>query len=146
MLLRPMWIIQKENKPMTRPLMEVTCAVIMEGNHILVAQRSEDMAHPLKWEFPGGKLREGEHPEGCIVREIREELGVEISVIQLLPTVRHTYSDQPLKLIPFVCRIREGTIRLSEHRAYRWVAREDLEEVDWLEADVEVVSLINLYC
>ena len=71
---------------------------------------------------------------------------MEISVIQLLPTVRHTYSDQPLKLIPFVCRIQEGTIRLAEHRAYRWVAREDLEEVDWLEADVEVVSLINLYC
>jgi len=131
---------------MTRPLMEVTCAVIMEGDRVLAAQRSDSMAHPLKWEFPGGKLRTGEHPEGCIIREIREELGVEISVIQLLPTVSHVYSDQPVKLIPFVCRILEGTIRLSEHRTFRWVPRDELDQVDWLEADVEVVSLINLYC
>jgi len=131
---------------MTKPLLEVTCAVIMDGNRVLAAQRSEQMAHPLKWEFPGGKLRTGEHPEGCIIREIREELGVEVSVIQLLPTVSHEYSDQRVKLIPFVCRIQEGTIRLSEHRSYRWVPREELGQVDWLEADVEVVSLINRYC
>ncbi len=131
---------------MTRPLIEVTCAVIMEGNRVLAAQRSEHMSHPLKWEFPGGKLKTGENPEGCIIREIREELGVEISVIQLLPTVKHEYSDQTVKLIPFVCRISEGDIRLSEHRSYQWVEREELDQVDWLEADVEVVSLVNLHC
>lgn len=141
-----MWITQKENSSMTKPLIEVTCAVIMEGERVLVTQRSEWMPHPLKWEFPGGKLKTGESPEGCIIREIREELGVEISVMQLLPTVKHEYSDQHVKLIPFVCRIREGSIRLSEHRSYRWVPRSELEQVDWLAADKEVVSLVHRYC
>jgi len=131
---------------MTKPLIEVSCAVIMDGDLVLVTQRSELMPHPLKWEFPGGKLLPGETPEGCLMREIREELGVEISLIQLLPSVRHSYSDSNIKLIPFVCSIKQGKIDLSEHRSYRWVHRSELEEIDWLEADVEVVALVNRFC
>jgi 8-oxo-dGTP diphosphatase len=141
-----MWITQKENKSMALPLTEVSCAIIMDGDRILVTQRSEQMPHPLKWEFPGGKLKPGETPEGCIIREIREELGVEISVIQLLPSVRHRYSDADIKLIPFVCTISQGDIDLSEHRSYSWVLRSQLEQIDWLEADIEVVALVNKYC
>lgn len=141
-----MWIIQKENKSMALPLTEVSCAVIMDGDLVLVTQRSEHMPHPLKWEFPGGKLKPGESPEGSIIREIREELGVKISVIQLLPSVRHRYSDADIKLIPFVCSIKEGEIDLSEHKSYRWVHRSELSRVDWLEADIEVVALIDRYC
>ena len=125
---------------------EVSCAVIMDGDRVLVTQRSEHMPHPLKWEFPGGKLKPGETPEGSIVREIREELGVEISVIQLLPSVRFRYSDSDIKLIPFVCSIRQGEIDLSEHKSYSWVHRTELDQVDWLEADIEVVALIEKYC
>jgi len=131
---------------MDMPLIEVSCAVILNGDQVLVTQRSEFMPHPLKWEFPGGKLKAGEAPEGCIVREIREELGVEISVIQLLPSVKHYYRDSAVKLIPFVCSIRHGKISLKEHRTYRWVPRAELEEIDWLEADVEVLVLLKKYC
>jgi 8-oxo-dGTP diphosphatase len=131
---------------MALPLTEVSCAVIMDGDLVLVTQRSEQMPHPLKWEFPGGKLKAGETPESCIIREIREELGVEISVIQLLPSVRHRYSDLDIKLIPFVCTIRKGEIDLSEHRSFSWVPRSQLDQVDWLEADIEVVALIDRYC
>ena len=131
---------------MALPLTEVSCAVIIDGDRVLVTQRSEQMPHPLKWEFPGGKLNTGETPEACIVREIREELGVEISVVQLLPSVRHRYIDSYIKLIPFVCTIRQGTIDLSEHRSYSWVPRSQLEHIDWLEADIEVLSLVNKYC
>ena len=141
-----MWITQKENRRMALPLTEVSCAVIMDGDLVLVTQRSEHMPHPLKWEFPGGKLKAGETPESCIIREIREELGVEISVIQLLPSVRHRYSDLDIKLIPFVCTIRKGEIDLSEHRSYSWVPRSQLDRIDWLEADIEVVALIERYC
>ncbi len=130
---------------MDMPLIEVSCAVIMEGDRILITQRSEFMPHPLKWEFPGGKLKPGEAPEGCIVREIREELGVEISVIQLLPSVKHYYNDSAIKLIPFVCSIKKGKIALREHRTYRWVQRADLEEIDWLDADVEVLALLKKF-
>lgn len=141
-----MWIIQKENKHMAVPLTEVSCAVIMDGDRVLVTQRSEHMPHPLKWEFPGGKLLPGETPEGCIIREIREELDVEISVLQLLPSVRHRYPDADIKLIPFVCSITEGEIDLSEHRSYSWVNRSELDGIDWLEADIGVVALIDKYC
>ena len=131
---------------MDMPLIEVSCAVIMDGDLVLVTQRSEFMPHPLKWEFPGGKLKPGETPEGCIVREIREELGVEISVIQLLPSVKHVYDDSAIKLIPFVCSIIQGDIKLREHRSYSWVHRSELAEIDWLEADVEVMTLLKKYC
>ena len=131
---------------MAEPLIEVSCAVIMDGDRVLVTQRSEQMLHPLKWEFPGGKLKAGETPESCVIREIREELGVEITVLQLLPSVKHLYSDRGIKLIPFVCTIRKGKIDLSEHRSYRWVKRSELEHVNWLEADIEVLALVNKYC
>jgi len=131
---------------MDMPLIEVSCAVIMDGDLVLVTQRSEFMPHPLKWEFPGGKLKPGETPEGCIVREIREELGVEISVIQLLPSVKHVYDDSAIKLIPFVCSIVRRDIKLREHRSYSWVHRSELEKIDWLEADVEVMALLKKNC
>ena len=128
-----------------KPLTEVSCAIILDGEMVLVTQRSALMPHPLKWEFPGGKLKPGETPEASIIREIREELGLEISVRQLLPSVKHSYSQQPIKLIPFVCTIRHGEISLSEHSSYRWVHRSELDQIDWLEADVEVVKLLNCY-
>ena len=128
---------------MVKPVIEVTCAIIPDGERVLVTQRSESMPHPLKWEFPGGKLKPGETPEGCIIREIREELGLEISVKQLLPSVKHVYSQNRVKLIPFICRIEKGTIKLSEHRSYRWVHRSELEGMDWLDADRGVIALLS---
>jgi 8-oxo-dGTP diphosphatase len=131
---------------MTGPAIEVSCAIILDGERVLLTQRSEQMSHPLKWEFPGGKLKPGETPENCVIREIMEELGVDISVQKLLPTVKHTYRTRKIKLIPFVCRIERGQICLSEHRSYRWVHRSLLEQMDLLEADVEVVALVDRYC
>ncbi len=117
--------------------------MIMDGEQVLVTQRSEQMPHPLKWEFPGGKLKSGETPERCIVREIREELGIEISVRELLPSVKHSYARETIKLIPFVCHLEDGEIELSEHRSHQWVHLDELEHMDWLEADVEVVRLLK---
>ncbi len=117
--------------------------MIMDGDQVLVTQRSDWMPHPLKWEFPGGKLQSGEAPERCVVREIREELGINIHARELLPSVRHTYSDEIIKLIPFVCHWVDGEIRLAEHRDYRWVGLRELDDLDWLEADLEVVGLLK---
>jgi len=130
---------------MTEPIIEVACAIITDGERVLAAQRSEEMPHPLKWEFPGGKLKPGETPENCIIREIREELGVEITVQKLLPSVKHTYRTSKIKLIPFVCHIKGGEISLSEHKSYRWVHRSELKQIDWLEADVDVFLLLERY-
>jgi len=130
---------------MSKPLIEVACAIIAEGEKVLVVRRSSGMPHPLKWEFPGGKLRPGENPEGCIIREIREELGVQITAEQLYPSVRYAYDEYIVKLIPFVCRISQGHISLAEHASYRWAERSELEQLDLLEADREVVKLIDRY-
>jgi len=140
-----MWITQKESSTMAKPVIEVACAIIVDGERVLVARRSNSMPHPLKWEFPGGKLRPGENPEGCIIREIREELGVVISVEQLYPSVKYAYEEYIVKLIPFVCRIIQGEISLAEHTSYRWAHSSELEQIDWLEADREVVELLGKY-
>ncbi len=138
-----MWITQKDDSTASKTEIEVTCALIMDGDQVLVTQRSESMPHPLKWEFPGGKLLSGETPERCIVREIREEIGIMVTVRELLPTVRHTYGKEIVKLIPFVCEWVDGEIRLVEHLRYQWVPLYELEHMDWLEADVEVVHLLK---
>ena len=121
----------------------VSCALIIEEGGVLVTQRSRQMPHPMKWEFPGGKVKEGETPEVCIRREIREELSIEVSVGEQLPTVKHNYGSKTLELIPFICQHLEGVIELAEHHSFRWVPYEKLEKLDWLEADVEVVRLLK---
>lgn len=128
---------------MVRELTEVTCALIRQDGRTLAVQRSEHMPHPLKWEFPGGKIMTGESPEKCIKREIREELGVEIRVEALLPTVVHTYGDRMIRLIPFVCSLVSGEIHLTEHTAWTWMSDPELEQADLLEADRRLLSKLQ---
>ena len=125
------------------PLIEVACAIIVENKRILATRRSGEMPHPFKWEFPGGKVMEGESPEFCIVREIREELGMDMVVVRLLPSVIHHYETHSVKLIPFLGTLEDGAIVLSEHQEYRWIACDELDQVDWLEADVEIAGMVR---
>ena len=137
-----MWTFPNDDIPQT--MIEVSCAIIVEKGRVLATQRSMNMPHPLKWEFPGGKLKQGESHGECIVREIREELGLEVNPGKVLSPVIHHYEEQSVQLIPVVCTIIEGVITLSEHQAYQWVACEALENMDWLEADLGVVALIRM--
>lgn len=124
---------------------EVTCAIIMKGSKVLIAQRSESMSHPLRWEFPGGKLKQGESPENCIKREIKEELDVEISVDLLLPPVCHDYSINKIKLIPFICKLKSEQIILKEHKSLAWIEKHEVDNFDLLEADIEVLKTLNVH-
>src|SRR5665811_2169866 len=82
----------------------VTCAVIRnEADEILVVQRGEATDHPFKWEFPGGKLIPGETEEECIIREVEEELSMEIVICTKLSEVEYDYGHKKIRLIPFVC-------------------------------------------
>ena len=122
---------------------DVTCAIILENNKILATRRSPGMPHALKWEFPGGKVHENETPESCIIREIGEELGVGVEPGERLADVIHHYETHSIRLMPFICSITNGTLSLSEHHEYRWVACDELDGLDWLEADVEVVQMLK---
>jgi 8-oxo-dGTP diphosphatase len=120
-------------------VLRVTCAVIEKDGCILAAQRSETMSLPLKWEFPGGKVGEGETPKSCLVREIREEMGVDVEILRALPPSQYRYADKAIVLLPFVCRIAGGSIELLEHKVICWGLPEDLLDLDWAPADVPVL-------
>ncbi|MCF8225456.1 MAG: (deoxy)nucleoside triphosphate pyrophosphohydrolase [Bacteroidales bacterium] len=124
---------------------EVTCAIIIDGSRVLLTQRSESMSHPLQWEFPGGKMRQGETPESCIKREIMEELNLRISVEQLLPSVWHDYGNKVVKLIPFICSLDSKKLILNQHRDYSWVKKKEFRKYDLLEADKRVVQMLNVF-
>ncbi|MEN8158395.1 MAG: (deoxy)nucleoside triphosphate pyrophosphohydrolase [Bacteroidota bacterium] len=122
---------------------DVTCAIIVQNGQILATRRSESMPHPLKWEFPGGKVKGNESASECISREIMEELGVGIVVERPLSPVVHHYDAHSVRLIPFICTLEQGDISLSEHQECRWIPCHELDAVDWLDADVEVAAEVQ---
>ena len=122
-------------------MISVTCAVIRnEENEILVVRQGEATDHPLKWEFPGGKLLPGETEEECIIREVEEELSMEIVICGQLPEVEHDYGQKQIKLIPFICDTLDEFPFLSEHIAYKWITAKDLISIDFSDADVFVAK------
>lgn len=98
------------------------------------------MTMPFKWEFPGGKINPEETAEECIMREIKEELGIAIQIKTMLPPSTHSYPDLHIRLHPFVCRIARGRIKPTEHRAVQWTRHDKLLCLQWAEADVAVVK------
>src|SRR5690606_17456208 len=112
-----------------------------QNKKILCAQRSETMKHPLKWEFPGGKVEEGEELPACLVREIQEELNIAVQVDRALRPNRHSYGEgKEITLHPFLCSIISGEIFPKEHKELRWMAIEKLKELDWAAADLPIVE------
>ena len=95
------------------------------------------------WEFPGGKIEENETPEDALVREIREELDTLISVDRYLTTVEYDYPDFHLSMDCFWCSLKEGKLTLLEHEDAKWLALNDLWQVKWLPADVQVIKAIE---
>lgn len=122
----------------TQKIIKVTCAIIENKGKILAAQRSEKMGLPLKWEFPGGKIEPGENAEDCIVREIMEELDIEVSVKNSLPEHVHNYGTKCIMLIPFICNIKDGKLKCKEHKQVIWDEPQKLSSLDWADADVPV--------
>ncbi len=121
-------------------IIEVCCAIILKDGKILAFQRGPQSSHPLKWEFPGGKKLPDETKEQCIIREINEELSVNIELISELDSVEFDYVHKQIKLIPFVCKICSGEIKLNEHVAQRSFKFEDWTQIDWLGADSELIQ------
>jgi len=95
------------------------------------------------WEFPGGKMEAGETPEAALKREIREELSAEISVGRLLGTVEHDYPAFHLTMHCYLCSLLSEALRLNEHEAARWLAKEELGGVRWLPADLQLIEQLK---
>jgi 8-oxo-dGTP diphosphatase len=122
-------------------MIDVACAIIVNPRgQVLVTQRSTTMKLPLKMEFPGGKVEKGETLSACLIREIKEELNLDIRVIFEMPANEHVYPDFKIRLIPFVCEITGGVIVLKEHADYCWLDANELPDLDWAAADIPVMK------
>ena len=121
---------------------EVVAAIIRKGDMIFATQRGYG-DYKDGWEFPGGKMEAGETPEEALRREIWEELESRITVESLLQTVEWDYPQFHLTMHCYWCRIESGNLTLKEHEAARWLAKDELESVAWLPADLTLLPAIQ---
>ncbi len=123
---------------------EVVAAVIVHQGRVLCMQRGQTKydytSH--KWEFPGGKIEPKETPQEAIHREIQEEMGMDIKVGRHLITVEHQYPDFFIRLQCFLCSTGSPDFELREHADFRWLRPEELDQLDWAEADGKVYETV----
>ena len=122
----------------------VVAAIIQHSGEILAVQRGTSKFAYLsgKYEFPGGKVEETETAEQAIIREIKEELLLDISVLHELITIDHEYPDFEITMQCFICTAKDRALTLTEHTDYQWLPIQDLPSLDWAAADIPVVEAL----
>lgn len=123
---------------------EVVAAIfINDKSEVFCARRKDYGDLRLKWEFPGGKVEIGESLTDALVREIKEELDVNISVEKPFMTVKHEYENFGITLHAFTCFIVSGKMALNEHSESVWMNQKELEKLDWADADLPIVRQLS---
>ena len=125
-------------------VIKVVAAIILHKNKDFATQRGYG-AFKDGWEFPGGKIEPGETPQEALIREIKEELDIEIDVKDFLETVEYDYPEFHLSMDCFFCTIKSGEVVLKEHEAAKWLTSETLDSVEWLPADQGLIRSIQNY-
>lgn len=122
-------------------LLVVACALIDADGRVLIAQRPEGKGMAGLWEFPGGKIEAGERPEQCLIRELKEELGIEVKEACLAPLsfASYPYEDFHLLMPLYVCRRWEGLVKAREHKALKWVRAQALRDYPMPPADEPLI-------
>lgn len=122
----------------------VVAAIIIKDNKIFATQRGYGEFKD-GWEFPGGKVEQGEAPENAIVREIKEELDTVIEVKEYFDTVEYDYPNFHLSMKCYICTVVSGKLELLEHEAAKWLDKDSLDSVAWLAADLGLVDKLKDY-
>lgn len=117
----------------------VVAAIIKDEDKIFATQRGYG-EFKGGWEFPGGKIEEGETKEEALIREIREELDTEIQVGEHVYTVEYDYPNFHLTMDCYFCSVLSGNLTLKEHEDGKWLTKETLDSVDWLPADLGLIG------
>ena len=121
----------------------VTCAIIENEGKILLARRAQGQKLAGKWEFPGGKVEDGESPEECLKRELEEEFGIQAEVGENITSTKHHYNHISIELLAFHVKYISGEFTMTDHDTIEWVAPEELLNYDLAEADVPIAMLLN---
>lgn len=122
----------------------VVAAIIIKDNKIFATQRGYGEFKD-GWEFPGGKVEQGEAPENAIVREIKEELDTVIEVKEYFDTVEYDYPNFHLSMKCYICTVVSGKLDLLEHESAKWLDKDSLDSVAWLPADLGLVDKLKDY-
>ncbi|TNE57047.1 MAG: (deoxy)nucleoside triphosphate pyrophosphohydrolase [Alphaproteobacteria bacterium] len=126
-------------------LLVAACALVDVDGRVLLAKRPDNKAMPGLWEFPGGKVEVGERPEDCLIRELKEELAIDVTEACLSPLTfaSHSYDGFHLLMPLYVCRRWEGVITALEHSALEWVRPQEMRKYPMPPADVPLVSILR---
>ena len=127
------------------PHYHVTAAVIQNENKILISQRMADDSLGGLWEFPGGKQEPGESLESCLIREISEELNIEIVIKKYLFSIGHIYKNKKITLHIFLCLLKNGTPQKQEVQDWLWIDFANITDYELTPADVEVIKRLSDY-
>lgn len=124
---------------------EVVAAIIENEKKILCVQRGESKLPYIskKYEFPGGKIESGETNQEALIREIKEELRIEIQDLKYFLTVEHDYPDFKITMHSYKCKVDNPTIHLSEHIDFKWLYLNEMENLDWAAADIPIVDKLK---
>jgi 8-oxo-dGTP diphosphatase len=121
----------------------VVAAIIVNDGKVFAAQRNGKGEVGFKWEFPGGKIEQGETPQEALARELNEELGISVKVGDFLMTVMHSYQTFRLTMHCYIVTISSGDIELREHIDSRWIGASEIHSVDWAAADLPVIEKVK---
>jgi 8-oxo-dGTP diphosphatase len=127
---------------LSKPILVVGAVVLRDGL-VLCAQRGHDGNLPGLWEFPGGKIEQGESKQAALTREVAEELGCVVEVGREVTTTSYTYDFGQVVLTTFYCRLVSGTPQVTEHVAIKWLPPERLGAISWAAADIPAVMQIQ---
>jgi len=122
----------------------VTAAAMVRNGKVLIAQREAGSHMEYRWEFPGGKLEPDETPEECIIREIKEELDMDIEVIDIYKVVKFEYKEKDILLLCYLCRILRGEGKSLECNDFKWVTRDELKGFNFVPADLPIVEKLMM--